>query len=95
MLGYKGPPQPSPALGDASMRVIVMSRSDALAATHIKPSRWISCEGRRQRRSTNSNATCAAKIALRFDAILTSAAINSRRGAFRTNVFDPPEKRAS
>jgi hypothetical protein len=32
MLGYKGPPQPSPALGDASMRVIVMSRSDALGA---------------------------------------------------------------
>jgi hypothetical protein len=53
MLGYKGPAQPSPALATRSMRAIDISRFVALAVTHIRPWRWISCAGRRRPRSTS------------------------------------------
>jgi hypothetical protein len=39
MLGFKGPAQPSPTLGDALMPVTSISKSDALAVTRIRPSR--------------------------------------------------------
>jgi hypothetical protein len=42
MLGYQGPPQPSPALGDA------LNAGYASAAIPIRPSRWTLSGGRRQ-----------------------------------------------
>jgi hypothetical protein len=39
MLGFRGPAQPSPALGDALTPGISTLRSGALAATRIKPLR--------------------------------------------------------
>ena len=67
----------------AQRRVTSISKSNALAATRIKRSRWISCGGRRRRRSTNWNATCAARIARRSVAIPTSAAIWWRCGRLK------------
>jgi hypothetical protein len=51
MLGFQGPAQPSPALGDASMRAIAISKCGA--ATPTKPLPSTSCGDRRQRRSMN------------------------------------------
>ena len=49
------------ALGDALNAGYRTSKSGALAATRTRPWRSISCGDRRQRRSMNSNATCAAR----------------------------------
>ena len=40
MLGFQGPAQPSPALGDALNAGYRTSKSNASAATRIRPSRW-------------------------------------------------------
>ena len=59
------------------------SKSNAWAATRTRPSRSTSCGDRRQRRSTNWNATCGAGIAHGFKGDRTSAAILSRCGRQR------------
>jgi hypothetical protein len=78
MLGFQGPAQPSPALGDALNAGYHFLEVNALAATRTRLSPSTSCADRRQRRSTNSNATCAAASAPKYGAIRTSAAIWSR-----------------
>jgi hypothetical protein len=69
MLGYKGPAQPSPALGDALNAGYRISKSDVSAAIPTRPSPWISCDGRRARRSTSWSGTCGALRTTRISAI--------------------------
>src|SRR4029077_11248039 len=69
MLGYQGPAQPSPTLGDALNAGFPILKSAALAATRTRPWRSTLCGDRRQRLSMNWNATCAARTARRFAAI--------------------------
>ena len=84
MLGFQGPAQPSPALGDAlNAGYLAILRSNASAATRIRQSPSTSCGDRRQRRSMNWNAICAARTARKFAAIRTSAAILWRCGQTR------------
>jgi hypothetical protein len=75
MLGYRGPAQPSPALGDALNGGYLYLESAAWAATHTKRCRWTLSVGRRRPPSTNWSATCVARTARRFGAHPTSAAI--------------------
>jgi hypothetical protein len=49
MLGYRGPAQPSPSLGDALKPDTAISKSAALVATRTRQCRWISCGDRSQR----------------------------------------------
>jgi ABC-type branched-subunit amino acid transport system substrate-binding protein len=60
MLGFQGPAQPSPTLGDALNAGFGYLEVKCLPATRIRPLPSTSCDDRRQRRSMNSNATCAA-----------------------------------
>jgi hypothetical protein len=53
MLGFQGPAQPSPALGDAINAGYRYLESNALAATHTRRSRSTSRDDRKQRRSTS------------------------------------------
>lgn len=62
MLGFQGPAQPSPTLGDALNAGYPISKSGASAATPTKPSPFTSCGDRRGRRSTSWSATYAARI---------------------------------
>jgi hypothetical protein len=48
MLGYKGPAQPSPTLGDALMRATAIWKSDALAAIRIRLWSSILCAGQKR-----------------------------------------------
>ena len=78
MLGYKGPAQPSPTIGDAlnasygylEVRCLGCDTSQTVASTL--------CCDRGQPRSINWNGTCAARTALKSEAIPTSGAIWSR-----------------
>jgi hypothetical protein len=45
MLGFRGPAQPSPTLGDALNAAISISKSAAMAVIHIRLSRSTSCGG--------------------------------------------------
>src|SRR5215471_16050251 len=63
MLAFKGPAQPSPTLGDALNAGYLYL--EVRAVTLTRPSRSTSCVGRRRPRSTNWNATCAARTARR------------------------------
>jgi hypothetical protein len=45
MLGYKGPAQPSPTLGDALNAGFGYSKSAVSVATHIRPWHSTSCDG--------------------------------------------------
>jgi hypothetical protein len=66
MLGYKGPAQPSPTLGDALNAGFGHLEVRCLGCdTHQTVGRLISCAGQRRRRSTNRSGTCVAKNALR------------------------------
>jgi len=71
-------PSHRPRSAMRSMPGTAISKSNALAATRIRPSRWMSCGDRRQRRTMNSNATCGAASVPKSGAIHTSAAIWSR-----------------
>ena len=62
MLGFHGPAQPSPALGDAINAGWATSRSNAWGATPTRRLRSASCDDQRRRRSMNLNATCGAGI---------------------------------
>ena len=97
MLGFKGPAQPSPALGDAITPVLVISKSVALAATPIRPLPSTSCGDRRQRRSMNSNATCGAASAPKSGTMPTSEAIwwRCERRRFRPVIRPRRGPRAS
>src|SRR6516225_7038695 len=53
MLGYRGPAQPSPALGDALNLATSISRCAASAATRTRTLRSTSCGDRRRRQSTS------------------------------------------
>ena len=90
MLGFKGPAQPSPALGDALNAGFLPLRFDALAATRTRPSPSTLYVARRRRPSMNSSGTCAARIAHRCAAISTSAATLLRSGQPR---FQPATHR--
>ena len=57
-----------------STPVTAIWKCGASAATRNRPLRSISCGDRRQRQSTNSNATCAARTARRRAAVRTSEA---------------------
>ena len=70
MLGFQGPAQPSPALGDAINAGFGYLEVKCLAATRTRPLPSTSCGDRRQRRSMNSNATCGARTAPKSGAIL-------------------------
>jgi hypothetical protein len=60
MLGFQGPAQPSPALGDAINAGFVYLEVKCLGCnTH----QTVACGDQRRRRSMNSNATCAAASA--------------------------------
>ena len=63
-----------PRWATPSMPGTATSKSAALAATPTRPSPSTSCGDRRQRRSMNWNATCAARTARRSGDIRTSAA---------------------
>src|SRR6202051_4562483 len=66
MLGFKGPAQPSPTLGDALNAGFGHLEVRGLGCdTHQTVGRLISCAGQRRRRSTNRSGTCVAKNALR------------------------------
>jgi hypothetical protein len=75
MLGYKGPAQPSPALGDALNAGYLYLEVRCLGCDTHQRWLWTSCAGRRRPPSTNWNATCAVRIVRSFDGIPTSAAI--------------------
>jgi hypothetical protein len=53
MLGYRGPAQPSPTLGDALMPDIFISKFAASAATRTRPWRSTSCGGQSPRAYTS------------------------------------------
>lgn len=78
MLGFRGPAQPSPTLGDALNAGYLY-----LDATLIRRSRSMWCDGRRRRRSTSWSATCAVRTVRRYGAILTNGAIWSHCGRTR------------
>jgi hypothetical protein len=59
MLGFQGPAQPSPAL---------YLEVKCLGCNTHQTAPWASCGGPRRHRSTNLNATCAARIAHGFKA---------------------------
>jgi hypothetical protein len=59
MLGYQGPAQPSPTIGDALNATL---RSGASAATRTRPSPSTSCVGRRPHRLMSWSGTCAAGL---------------------------------
>ena len=61
-----------------------ISKCAALAATPTRPLPSTSCGDRRQRRSMNWNATCAARTAPRFGAIPIRGAIWSRCASARS-----------
>jgi hypothetical protein len=61
-----------------SMPGLAISKSVVLAATPTRPLPSTSCGDRRRRQSMNWNATCAAGIARRSEAMPTSGAIWSR-----------------
>jgi hypothetical protein len=69
MLGFQGPAQPSPALGDALNAGFGYLEVKCLA-TRTRPLPSTSCGDLRQRRSMNSNATCAAANAPKSGATL-------------------------
>jgi hypothetical protein len=53
MLGYRGPAQPSPTLGDALNAGYIYLEVRCLGATRTRPSRLISCADRSLRPSTS------------------------------------------
>lgn len=77
MLGYKGPAQPSPTLGDAlnagygylEVRCLGCDTNQTVALDVVRRPR--------QRQSTSSSATCAARIARNCAAIRISGACSS------------------
>jgi hypothetical protein len=86
MLGYKGPAQPSPALGDALNAGYLYLEVRCLGCdTHQTVA--TSCAGRRRRQSTNWSATCAARTARRFVDTPTSAVIWWRSGQPRFRLL--------
>jgi hypothetical protein len=78
MLGFGGPAQPSPTLGDALNAGYHFLELRCLGCDTHQTSRSKSSAGRRRRPSMSLNAICAAAIAHSFAAIPTSAAISSR-----------------
>jgi hypothetical protein len=76
MLGYRGPAQPSPTLGDALNAGFLYLEVRCLGCdTHQKPLPWKSCDDQSLRRSMNWNAICGARNAPRYVAIRTSEVI--------------------
>jgi hypothetical protein len=72
-----------------SMRAVAISKRNALAATRTAPWRSTSCGDRRRHRSTNLNATCGARTARRFAAMLQAQpSCGAARAKISTN--DPP-----
>jgi hypothetical protein len=74
MLGYKGPAQPSPTLGDALNAVICTSKCDASVATPIRLSRSTWCGDRRRHRYTSLSGTCDARTVRRCGVMRTREA---------------------
>ena len=66
MLGFQGPAQPSPALGDAISAGFGYLDEGPSAATRIRPLPSTSCGDRRRRRFTSWSATCGVRIAHGF-----------------------------
>ena len=97
MLGFKGPAQPSPALGDALNAGYLYLEVRCLGCdTH----QTVALNIVRRPKATpihELSATCAARTARRFGAIPTSAAIWSRCGRprFRRSIHHQPGGRAS
>jgi hypothetical protein len=83
MLGYRGPAQPSPTLGDALNAAYLYLEVRCSAATRTRPLRSTSCGGQRPRRSTSWSVACGAGIVRRFEAFPSSAAIWLRSGRRR------------
>ena len=78
MLGFQGPAQPSPALGDAINAGYHYLEVKCLGCNTIKPWRSTSCADRSPRQSMNWSDTCGAGIVHGFQGGPTSAAIWSR-----------------
>jgi hypothetical protein len=75
MLGFRGPAQPSPALGDALNAGYRYLEVKCLGCNTHQTVALDLCDDRRQRRSMSWSATCAARIVPRSEAIPTSGAI--------------------
>ena len=74
MLGFQGPAQPSPRLGDALNAGYRYLEVRCVGCDTHQLSRSTSCAGRRRRRSVSSSGTCDARTARRCEAMPTSAA---------------------
>ena len=70
MLGFQGPAQPSPTLGDALNAGFGYLEVKCLGCNTHQTVRSTSCGDQRQRRSMNWSGTCAASTARKFAAIL-------------------------
>ena len=78
MLGFQGPAQPSPTLGDAINAGFGYLEVKCLGCNTHQTVALTSSGDQRQHRSMSSNDTCAARTALGSGAIPTSEAIWSR-----------------
>jgi hypothetical protein len=74
-----------------SMPGSAISKSNALAATRIRPLPSTSCGDRRQRRSMSWSATCAADNAPKSGAVPTSGAMVALR-ATKISAIDPSSR---
>ena len=90
MLAFKGPAQPSPALGEALNAGYAYLEVRCLGCDTSQTVPSTSCGDRRQHRSTSLSATCAARTARRFAAIRTSAAHLVARRTTKITASDPP-----
>jgi hypothetical protein len=92
MLGYKGPAQPSPTLGDAlnagyrylEVKCLGCDTHQTVALDIVRRPKTT--------RSMNWNATCAARTARRSGAMLTSGAIWSRCASARSRRAIRPRR---
>jgi hypothetical protein len=74
MLGYKGPAQPSPTIGDAINAGFLYLEVRCLGCDTNQTIALRSFDAQRPRRCMNSNATCDAKTVRAREAIHTSEA---------------------
>jgi hypothetical protein len=91
MLGFQGPAQPSPALGDAINAGFGYLEVRCLGCTPTRPWRSTSCADRRRRRSMNWNATCAARTARRsvVRLVISTWAVGEAAAASKARGWGP------